>query len=836
MTAVVRRLLVIIVMVLMDDAGASLRAADATSSSVTELTVEQAAELSAWHGDLELDHLRVLSPPVAELLTRSSGTVELNGLTSLSPETAAALSQPDAFLELDGLAELPLDTALALITPTSPRALSLRGLKAINDEVADRMGQHGGYLGLSGLELITDRQIELLAVHRGYLDLSGLKQLSERSAKALGQHKGLLGLNGLKTLSPEIAVALAEHDQFMRMDGLMTVSDEVASALGQHKGPLGLHGITTLTDTAAESLARHEGTLYLMGLETLSDKAAASLRANAGARLPARFRPQAAANLQAATPADAPTAPPADHQSERTKQLIAAGRPIDAGKLEIESRFHLARPMWSYDGLETLNEAWAEEATNEAERARLNRVREFSPAWWREMEYRYGMHPPVPESHQDFTVAVGLLRTQANVVGGSAPGMVSSCRLCHSTMLFTNPDPRNPEPRFAEGIPNAFLDFERFHQNVATSGGTSPGFLFAKNLPRFFVDSADFFGILVPVVRPDGIKPSLLRYDKLFVADHGSSYTKKVEGEVPLIPFLKPQPWTSYKYKTAGTDGQGLYVDGGFVGNVADVTYAMAISRDHLGADYAEAREVFRQCVPEYFKSLTTPRYPFISDVIEENADAGHAVFMETCARCHGDFKKTGPKAYELVSFPNRLVDQDELGTDPLRIMGVFDMSVEERKRFLSGTVTTTHKYTAPPLVGIWARGPYLHNASVPTIYNLLKSSTRPRKYSMRPSSTNPDNYDQARIGWKFIDESSKSHQQILDQMEQEPYVRIFDPDWRSPEQWEALKQSLANVKSVKVDATKPELYTGMLNTGHTFGDDLSEEDRLAVLEFLKCL
>ena len=41
---------------------------------------------------------------------------------------------------------------------------------------------------------------------------------------------------------------------------------------------------------------------------------------------------------------------------------------------------------------------------------------------------------------------------------------------------------------------------------------------------------------------------------------------------------------------------------------------------------------------------------------------------------------------------------------------------------------------------------------------------------------------------------------------------------------------------SLKVDPTKPELYTGMLNTGHTFGDDLTEEQRLAVLEFCKCL
>jgi hypothetical protein len=41
---------------------------------------------------------------------------------------------------------------------------------------------------------------------------------------------------------------------------------------------------------------------------------------------------------------------------------------------------------------------------------------------------------------------------------------------------------------------------------------------------------------------------------------------------------------------------------------------------------------------------------------------------------------------------------------------------------------------------------------------------------------------------------------------------------------------------SLKVDPTKLEPYTGMLNTGHTFGDDLPEEQRLAVLEFLKCL
>ena len=126
-----------------------LFAADAGSQTVTELTVEQAAALAGLHGDVELSHLRTLSPEVADLLSRCGGVILLNGLTTLSPETAASLSQQDAFIELNGLAELPLDTALALITPDSPRALSLRGLQGINDETAELMGAHRGHLRLA---------------------------------------------------------------------------------------------------------------------------------------------------------------------------------------------------------------------------------------------------------------------------------------------------------------------------------------------------------------------------------------------------------------------------------------------------------------------------------------------------------------------------------------------------------------------------------------------------------------------------------------------------------------------------------------------------------------
>ena len=59
--------------------------------------------------------------------------------------------------------------------------------------------------------------------------------------------------------------------------------------------------------------------------------------------------------------------------------------------------------------------------------------------------------------------------------------------------------------------------------------------------------------------------------------------------------------------------------------------------------------------------------------------------------------------------------------------------------------------YQAPPLDGIWATAPYLHNGSVPTLRTLLDSSIRPARFT-RPQSTEFDNYDKTNVGWKFTE------------------------------------------------------------------------------------
>ncbi len=48
----------------------------------------------------------------------------------------------------------------------------------------------------------------------------------------------------------------------------------------------------------------------------------------------------------------------------------------------------------------------------------------------------------------------------------------------------------------------------------------------------------------------------------------------------------------------------------------------------------------------------------------------------------------------------------------------------------------------APPLNGIWATAPYLHNGSVPTLWHLLHPAERPAVWKRTE-----DGYDQARIG-----------------------------------------------------------------------------------------
>src|SRR5262249_29384170 len=118
-------------------------------------------------------------------------------------------------------------------------------------------------------------------------------------------------------------------------------------------------------------------------------------------------------------------------------------------------------------------------------------------------------------------------------------------------------------------------------------------------------------------------------------------------------------------------------------------------------------------------------------------------VYGRQCASCHGDRD----------SYPNLLIPVDSVGTDSTLALGASqfaDRFVDWFSKSFYGE--TAHLdpqpgYMAPPLDGIWATAPYLHNGSVPTLAALLDSKTRPQFWTR---SFNYTDYDMTNVGWNF--------------------------------------------------------------------------------------
>lgn len=145
---------------------------------------------------------------------------------------------------------------------------------------------------------------------------------------------------------------------------------------------------------------------------------------------------------------------------------------------------------------------------------------------------------------------------------------------------------------------------------------------------------------------------------------------------------------------------------------------------------------VFSSEAPRFTDFFPAERFPIAS------ARRGEAVFNRRCARCHGTYEKAWSApgtnalpAEELlrtarVRYHERTLVVD-VGTDPNRRLGM--RSLEQLNELAIARangirVAEQNGYVPPPLVGIWARWPYFHNNSVPSLCAVL---TRPEK---RPS------------------------------------------------------------------------------------------------------
>ena len=209
--------------------------------------------------------------------------------------------------------------------------------------------------------------------------------------------------------------------------------------------------------------------------------------------------------------------------------------------------------------------------------------------------------------------------------------------------------------------------------------------------------------------------------------------------------------------------------------------------------DTIKAKEVDNKFadVIAFINSIEAPAYPFPYN--EELAEKGEELFLSNCSSCHGTYGTT-------ESYPNLLVDLDLIKTDSMLIYANFGFENFTEwyndswfgKGPNAAQLVRERGYIAPPLDGIWASAPYLHNGSVPDIRSLLDSKSRPDIWRKIGDNSN---YNEQNLGWFYESLDTK-------------------------------------IDKYSYDTSIP----GYSNTGHEFGDHLNQDDRDAILEYLKTI
>ncbi|MBX3222916.1 MAG: hypothetical protein KF795_20555 [Labilithrix sp.] len=267
--------------------------------------------------------------------------------------------------------------------------------------------------------------------------------------------------------------------------------------------------------------------------------------------------------------------------------------------------------------------------------------------------------------------------------------------------------------------------------------------------------------------------------------------------DTPLMAVPPPHdtpvdvpPWWRMNKKTS------MFYVGGGRGDHARIMMTASILCTS-SVEESKAIDAYFADIRAYIASIEPPKYPWPID--QARASLGRTVFESTCSRCHGTYGSA-------ATYPNRLVTLAEIGTDPVLASGTAQFGPPFVRWFgesFFGEISRLEPkegYVAPPLDGVWATAPYLHNGSVPTIEALLDSSKRPAYWTR---SFDSKAYDQAALGWTH--------------------------------------RALARGKSGEANvAAKRAIYDTTLlgygNGGHLFGDALSADDRAAVIEYLKTL
>jgi cytochrome c553 len=194
-----------------------------------------------------------------------------------------------------------------------------------------------------------------------------------------------------------------------------------------------------------------------------------------------------------------------------------------------------------------------------------------------------------------------------------------------------------------------------------------------------------------------------------------------------------------------------------------------------------------QQPPPSPFSATRSADDPYHVD--EAQVQQGKALYQDHCASCH----EPGGARFRTV------IPASEIGTDRHRIDMWTEAAKDRYTNYNAGDYDwgfhefhKTNGYLANELTGLWLRGPYLHNGSVPTLRDLLQ-----------PPDQRPERFYR---GYDLVDPANGG--------------------------FVSQAGTLAERLGTLYDTTTP----GNGNGGHLYGTDLSDQDKQRLLAYLKTL
>ncbi|MEQ1729447.1 MAG: cytochrome c [Vicinamibacterales bacterium] len=403
----------------------------------------------------------------------------------------------------------------------------------------------------------------------------------------------------------------------------------------------------------------------------------------------------------------------------------------------------------------------------------------------------------ITEPGRDLPIGVSRRRR----VGVDHVGL--NCAVCHSGTVRDTP---TSPPRIVLGMPAHRLDLQGFVKfvlecsldNRLTSAAVT-GRLPREGGPSLFERALLNLGYI------DRLKATTLNLRNRIAPALADSVPKWGRGRVDTFnPYKSVQfNWDLAKlppselvgasdypsiWNQKPREGMHLHWDGDNESvDERNLSAALGAGVTPVTVDHANLKRV-----RDWIWTLAPPKYPYAVD--QALVSRGAPIYQELCANCHADHRfRDGTISGSRVGQVEPL---EKIGTDPYRLnsytqtfaFNQYGLYPDSPFRF--SHFRKTNGYANHPLDGIWLRAPYLHNGSVPTLRDLLDPpASRPTMFYR-----GYDVYDQARLG--FVSNVAAADGQVF---------TLYDTG-----------------------------VPGNANTGHDYGTMLSDDDKRAIVEYLK--